>query len=882
MDIVSDGSNLLSSDVNRHCFCSSGRRPESSSWSQSTPMCHGTTIREENVDEKGDSFPSVAATATSSTTTPIRESILSLLKDTDAYPPGSLPSSLIKDAERALESWTTTAPTALGSRFKTQEQHHDSYEHKIQALDNAMFLLTRLLQEQKECYRRRCIRGQYHDNDGSLHIDEGIGTEEADCFHKAKDDLVYHDDDDREYHSKRARQRYKPYTVRTFLLNRVVDFWRILWTGSTTAISTKQNKDLITTSIMSPADMIGWIDRLEEDTSSSSSSSSQLPARPSFSDNRTWTLIIDALCRRGDPFETPLVAQWLLDRRLDMARTYEDDYCNRDGGIGRNDVSDNKTRLMMQLDGDQEFLQSLRPDTFFITNVIRAWAKSGRLESPEMAEGLLYLMYDLLDVGWTNSGPNTMSFGVVMDAWSRSQRPDACDRIGALLEEMKSSRLGEDIEPDRVCYQYALNCLTKSINEKSPKKLEKAHHLLQEMVSLYRHAGNERVAPNASNFATVMMAAARRGDIDRVEALYEQLEDIHRASRRNIFRPNLACRKALLLAKAKSGAAPEAQGLLDEIVEISLANDHNHDLMPARSFFVDVLVAWTNYENSFTGAKRAQDVLSRMIDLSTNKGYRHLFPDTRLFEKVILAWSRARVPYAPVQIEKLVNEMDRLGYRPTLPTYTNHMLAYVRSSREDAAFQVQKIFDVLSSRCARGQGDMCPDRYIYGIVIDAWGEEGDFEKAEQHFSEMLDAWKSGNQRAKPDVDVFIKILKACSKVGVDTCEKYIALMKEIGLPVPVAAYTQMLHAMTCTYSSEINKGDIIHVIDDVLQEVEAGTVRPPTFKQYKNFLQAIVNCNIQGRSVQAHHQLKHLEKGCVPRQLLPALTITDQDEVKDD
>jgi hypothetical protein len=42
----------------------------------------------------------------------------------------------------------------------------------------------------------------------------------------------------------------------------------------------------------------------------------------------------------------------------------------------------------------------MRPYTIFISNVTRAWAKSDRIEAPEMAENLLALMQDLYKNGW--------------------------------------------------------------------------------------------------------------------------------------------------------------------------------------------------------------------------------------------------------------------------------------------------------------------------------------------------------------------------------------------------------------------------------------------------------------------------------------------------
>ena len=168
------------------------------------------------------------------------------------------------------------------------------------------------------------------------------------------------------------------------------------------------------------------------------------------------------------------MAQWLLDRRIEQG--YDD--------------------------------EKLRPDTVLFTNVIRAWAISGRMEGPEMAEGILSLMNELYhESGWTNSGPNTLSYGATMEAWSKSQHPDACHRIDALLQEMKDSTL-EHVVPDRISYQYALNSWANYTGSDIIGP-DRAYHILQEMIMLYE-GGNDLVTPNVSNFSRVMVALARR------------------------------------------------------------------------------------------------------------------------------------------------------------------------------------------------------------------------------------------------------------------------------------------------------------------------------------------------------------------------------------
>ena len=270
--------------------------------------------------------------------------------------------------------------------------------------------------------------------------------------------------------------------------------------------------------------------------------------------------------------------------------------------------------------------------------------------------------------------------------------------------------------------------------------------------------------------------------------------------------------------------------------------------MPARSFFVDVLVAWTKNEDVALAAERADGVLRRMLELSFGEGYGTLLPDIRTFDKVILAWSRSRLPSGPDHINHLLTEMDRLqtlkigSFTPTIVTHTNHMLAYLRSSRSDASNQIQTIFDHLLERCSNGERDLCPDCYVYGILIDAWGQEKDTQKVEQIFLNMLSTWKSGNSSARPDSDVFLKILKVLSLVSADKCQQYVGMMQDIGLPLTLEAYSYVLKALNVQGSLGEIKARKKEVIDDIMDGVAVGRIERPKLKEHRAFLQLVADC----------------------------------------
>jgi pentatricopeptide repeat protein len=731
------------------------------------------------------------------------QTIVLMLNDTTAHPIGSMSPAKIKEAEDALEYWvSTSAMIRRPRRNRNQKQnnnhnlnHHDRHSEEYRkCFVYAKSILSRLVLEQK-----------FHDDDYDIakygsdeQEQQNVGND-----HSSSDDLCF---------------------VRSFLLNRVVDCWRIGWRDGRLDIT--------------PNEMIAWV----EDMNNSRSDSM-------LSDNRTFTMIVDGICLRGDPYESPLLAQWLLDRRLGQAHQDEDD-------------------------------TTLRPDTIFFTNVIRSWAKSGRVEAPEMADGLLQMMHELYsNSGWIESAPNAFSYAATMEAWSKDQHnPDSIKRIESLLEEMKNSNLLQ-VVPDRVNYQYLL---TAWANSKTATGAEKAYDVLQEMIALYE-AGNVLVAPNTSNFTRVMSALAQNGNDEKVELVLEQLQDLYSKTGDPNLEPTDECWKACIIAKAKTGGVAEAQVMLDELVERALSKGNNN-LMPRRSYFVDTMVAWTKIKDQKMAAVMSQKVLDRMIDLARrDDSYRSLQPDAKSYEKVILAWSRSRQRSAPERIDSLLREMERqcnVGddrMHPSLAGYTNLMLAWQRSRRKESTAKIQQIFDSLQIQCTTiGKEHLRPDRYIFGILIDSWARRKDWEKVELIFEEMMNEWRNGNSDARPDIHIFHKILEAHSKgnqnhgTAVKKCEYYFSLMKEVGLPTTILSYSYLIDALSSKSSADTK--DISRasaVLEELLESVREGTLFQPKYWEYRQFLHTISNSCIPRRNQQAKEVLASLSRAVIPKELLP-------------
>ena len=686
------------------------------------------------------------------------------------------------------------------------------------------------------------------------------------------------------------------YLVRPFLVNRVVDCWRLCWCGGEDVV---EPTALLTT-------LQDWGVTI---------------------DSRALTMVIDAMLKRGNPFETSMMAQWILDQRME-------------------DASENP---------------NVRPDSFLLTCVIRAWAKSGRMdEGPEMAEAILSLMHDLQDNGWEESGPNLVSYAAAMDAWNQSGHPDGPNAIDRLLDRMKKMDTSE-LQPDSLIYSLVIDAWSRSGTIHSTKK---AHERLIEMIDLFK-SGNERVTPTADNFGRVMHAMAKNGDRKQARILYKQLQDMYETTGNALLMPNYECRKALLSVLSTRDTSREATMVLEGLIEDAVTRGGK---MPRRSYFIDVLVALTKENNPFTAATESEKLLRRMVHLAQS-GFPDLMPDSLSFLKVARTWSQCRekvavskvaalvelledlhvrtgssalkptaslmeiavltlcrssLPDALERAEAIVSKMEKeysngdRSMKPRRGIYTSLMQAWARRDDPRSRFVVQSIYDKLNVLYSQGHNDYRPDVVVCSTLMGSIAQDGDSAKVQLLFDALCNEFRSGNSSQKPDMHTFNMILKAWSysdnpnrgQKAEAAFNRIPAINKLNSLNLKPDAYT-FIHMIRIWSSSDlpenadraeqylrsmlsnsfdvsfnfchdilrlwIQKGDGASagrasiLLEDIIAGVQTKTIRFPSATLYREFLQLVASSNIGGRHTQAQKLLLSLPEGKVLRSLMPTV-----------
>jgi len=124
-----------------------------------------------------------------------------------------------------------------------------------------------------------------------------------------------------------------------------------------------------------------------------------------------------------------------------------------------NKAANNIHRLntLYQIHGNPDY----KPTTLMYNVLIQAYAKSGREDAPEMAEGVLQTMIRTDDDGtFLGAKPNAISYTTVIDAYARSKKKNAAEKAEEILFRMMqlAEERGDDGSRDDSIAPTSITC----------------------------------------------------------------------------------------------------------------------------------------------------------------------------------------------------------------------------------------------------------------------------------------------------------------------------------------------------------------------------------------------------------------------------------------
>ena len=403
--------------------------------------------------------------------------------------------------------------------------------------------------------------------------------------------------------------------------------------------------------------------------------------------------------------------------------------------------------------GSVMLMEFVQPDTVSFNTVISAWTNSlrkergtggdrrkdtgeGRFQSrgieqeddaAERADAILQLMVDLRneenggkDGGVARVYPNALSFGLVMQAWSRWGRTGAIDNIERLLEQMQQ----QNIAANPRIYSTVLSAYSKA---NVPDAIERSDRLITEIPKEHMNT-----------------------------VVYNTIVGIHAVVKNRRWSDRYqSCGRIDEIIEDMSTAA-SADGTLEE--------EERDQSVPDETTFATALMAWALVAKD---AANASDTVSLKIKRKCAERSRHYLDELiyirRHYERgsrvslhfvndVLSAYEAAQMPLEAEELLQYVKKNHPVTPRPDSTSYLILIKAHgnpaekLRWLREYEASIPEK-----QRRYDHGDGTQ-----QYNAVIDGLCQSDQVRQAEAVLFELIDRYKVAAQEAEATCDSIIR------------------------------------------------------------------------------------------------------------------------------
>jgi len=291
-----------------------------------------------------------------------------------------------------------------------------------------------------------------------------------------------------------------------------------------------------------------------------------------------------------------------------------------------------------------------------------------------------------------------VSFLHLFRAWSKSKSPLAVNQVETILSRMENTT---GIKPNAESYLRVIECWAKCKKKGSETRIEQLIGLLNQQLSKDLHYNAHAI---------------------RQEATLNLLQVYH-----------------------KIGNAHRAEEIL-----LEFANDFQTNVErppPTMDMCLSVLSTWSKSASS-RRAHRAEKLLRLM---ENDAGLPR--PDTSCYTAVLNCIASSKKQGSAKKAEALLRQMDENAEtKSNMVSLTCVLIAWARSEELDAPIQAERIFQEILDR------GMQPDRYVFGGLITAWGRSSDedaIRKAEDYF-QMI----KGLEKSKPTVVEYTVVIQA--------------------------------------------------------------------------------------------------------------------------
>lgn len=515
----------------------------------------------------------------------------------------------------------------------------------------------------------------------------------------------------------------------------------------------------------------------------------------------TYNTVITAYSRAGFPQESEKLLQ-------EMISEYQNNQHSSGNGNANNNLSPTSHHSQESsdvglFDNKYALMTTTKPDVRSFTSVLAGWARVGTLEAAERADELLRVM-QLPEV---DIEPNVETYGSCIHCWarvadgssnnargssknnkshqgrkqfSRDQREHAVKRAEALFREMREAR---NISPNVHAYTGLLNVYGRS------GRSRKAHAFLEACLDEYDRTGDLRMKPTVVTFTAILNAWSKGSNAP--EAPEKAHELLHRMKDEYGIEPNAFSYSSVLDCYSRSNhpdAATKALCLFRDMREVA-------GLEPN-------VYTCSNVLKAMARGGMVEEAEALLLALVHDKGVRaKLGPHA--FSSVLYGWSKAKQRDAPERAEALLVEMQELYRRkmingpPNSVCWNNVLACWAHSDLPGAAQRADDLLKRIRQQQLQQQNELEENQspsavgtntssthhkqprrggaqdnasvrcnlIMYNTVMNAWANNGNFEKANELYLELLEQHRLDASLSPPDEWTYRALWKTIVKTN---------------------------------------------------------------------------------------------------------------------
>mmetsp|Transcript_12102 Transcript_12102/g.22648 ORF Transcript_12102/g.22648 Transcript_12102/m.22648 type:complete len:897 (+) Transcript_12102:266-2956(+) len=519
-------------------------------------------------------------------------------------------------------------------------------------------------------------------------------------------------------------------------------------------------------------------------------------------------------------------------------------------GFAIRGMIDEAEGLLSMLEERSKTNNQLVPDVLTYSACLNAYSKYTGKEVgkplAERAEDILRRMIKRYDsTGNLQFRPNQYTFGTVIGMFAKRNTANAAkdaDRILQMLislaeKEAKTnvSTYEEDAEDsEKYSIQpgvgHFVSVLLAYKNQTSAAGVKRIEELLVQMEQLFI-AGNDQVKPNYQCFVIYLDALAKANNPEKAEMVLSRIEEL--CSEDKSFDLNNYGYNLVIDAWArssKSGRAKRAEAIIKRMNDIS-SETGNKSLLPDKHTYTCLMnVLITDREQGFED--KCAEILSMM-----EAGDERIKPDNVTYSSMIKAYAYAN---KPEQAEVLLRTMEKQGVSPPQFCYNGVINAYGKNNNPGSARKAILILEQME------KNGVNPDIMSYAICIDALGrsdEANRVQRAEEMFSRCIQRSTESHQKSnKVSLPIFSALqsvyIRSDDHEKVQKTLKVIKVMEENGIKPTLTSYKHVLSACSRVprHASEQIKQKAVEIAARILEFLRNSNDLNPDSQTYNSLL----------------------------------------------